>query len=392
MLSVEAAIHLVLSSAKKAAASVSVDISDALGSILSEDIISPINMPPFRQSAMDGYAVHFHEDAVYTIIDEVKAGDSKLPHLHPGEAVRIFTGAVVPDTANSVVRQEDVKRLGNKAHMTMEVKMDANIRPEGEQLRLGEVALRRGTKINTAHIGLIATLGLSRVHIQKEPSIAIVVTGNELKEANTPLQQGEIYESNGTMLEIALNSLHFNKVHKTRVEDDYHLTKEVLEELIAQHDIVLVSGGISVGDYDFVGKALKDLGVEEIFYKVRQKPGKPLFFGRKDETFVFGLPGNPAASLSCFYIYVYPLLHKYLGALQIELARVWLTSLSDFTVKGDRAQFLKARIQEDGVEILGGQSSSMLQTFGDANALIYIPTETTTLKKGDMVQTIILPH
>ncbi|MEQ3656555.1 MAG: gephyrin-like molybdotransferase Glp [Dokdonia sp.] len=367
-------------------------LEEALGCVLSEDILSTIDMPPFRQSAMDGYALNVGNSNSYRLVGEVKAGDNSNLLLNAGEAVRIFTGAPVPDTANTVVMQEKVNANDNHISIDDDVKIDMNIRPKGEQIKAGDVALEKGTTIKGAHIGFLASLGVTTVKVCRKPSIAIVVTGNELVRPGNSLAFGEIYESNGIMLKSVLSELGYKKVSTLSVEDDYESTKSILQEAIDNHDVVVVTGGVSVGDYDFVGKALNAIGVEEVFYKVKQKPGKPLFFGKKGEKSIFGLPGNPAAALSCFYIYVYPLLKRSQGASITSLQRISMPLKEAYTVKGTRAQFLKAKASEMGVMVLGGQSSAMVRAFGEANALVFIPEHISQIDKGEKVTTILLPN
>ena len=167
------------------------------------------------------------------------------------------------------------------------------------------MALQKGSKLTPASIGFLASIGITQVNVFKKPSIAIIATGNELVPGGTPLGYGQIYESNSLMLKAALQNLNFDNVTTHKVDDHYNDTLELLSDLIDSHDLILVSGGISVGDYDFVGKALDELKVKQLFYKVNQKPGKPLYFGKKDHKVIFALPGNPAAALSCFYLYVH---------------------------------------------------------------------------------------
>lgn len=368
------------------------NLSSSSGHFLAENVVSPINMPPFRQSAMDGYAVHLHHSNSYQLIGEVKAGDLSNPVLKPGEAIRIFTGAAVPDTANAVVIQEKVVVNGRSIDLDGIVHEGANIRPLGEQVKKGKTALEKGTKLTPAAIGFLASLGITALVAYQKPSIAIVITGNELIPPGTPLQYGQIYESNAPMLASALQHLGFSDYREYKVEDDYENTCKLLQNVMAKHDAVLITGGISVGDYDFVGKALKALEVEEIFYKVKQKPGKPLFFGKKDKTTIFALPGNPAAALNCFYVYVHTALQILSGNTNFELPTSEKKSVASFTKKGDRAQFLKAIIKGESVTILNGQSSSMLQTFALANGLVFLPEETKQINVGDMVKVITLPN
>ena len=366
-------------------------VEKAGGYVLFEDIYSPINMPPFRQSAMDGYALNLHDGLTYKLIGEVKAGDGHQPDLKIGDAVRIFTGAPVPDSANSIMMQEKVKSDGNFITIEHQISIEHNIRPFGEQVRAGDIALKKGTKLTPAAIGYLISLGITTVSVFKKPNIAIVTTGNELIEAGQKLSYGKIYESNSKMLLSALYGLKFYDVTLHKVEDVYSKTVEKLNAVIKENDLVLITGGISVGDYDFVGKALKELEVEELFYKVKQKPGKPLFYGKKGDTQIFALPGNPAAALSCFYVYVYIALQKMMNRDILELPRIEAISKSNFEKKGDRPQFLKAIYKNGEVEILEGQNSSMLQTFALSNALVYAPETITKIVEGDSIEVIQLP-
>lgn len=359
---------------------------------LIEDVVSPINMPPFRQSAMDGYALCLHDSLTYQLIGEVKAGDGHQPNLKPGEAVRIFTGAPVPDTANAVMMQEKVVVNGNSITIQNQIQINTNIRTEGEQVKKGELALKKDTKLTPAAIGYLCSLGIQEVSVFKKPTFALVTTGNELVESGQELTYGKIYESNSKMLQNALYNLKFYDITIHRVEDDFAKTCTKLKEVISKNDIVIISGGISVGDYDFVGEALSELKVESLFYKVNQKPGKPLFFGKKANKLIFALPGNPAAALSCFYIYVYIALQKMMNNSTIELPRIKAKSLSKFVKNGDRPQFLKAIYNEGTVEFMEGQNSSMLQTFAISNALVFVPEEITNIEINDLVDVILLPE
>jgi len=193
------------------------------------------------------------------------------------------------------------------------------------------------------------------------------------------------------MLQNALYNLDFHDVTIHNIVDDYEKTKTKLQTVINQNDLVIVTGGISVGDYDFVGKSLIELDVEEVFYKVKQKPGKPLFFGKKEGTLIFALPGNPAAALSCFYSYVYIALQKMMNREMLELPRIKAKSLSNFKKRGDRPQFLKAIYTHGEVKILEGQNSSMLQTFALSNAMVFIPEHISNIYPNDNVDVILLP-
>ena len=391
MITVEQAIHIVDSNSRRLNKKKRVSLSEATGYVLAEDVISPIHMPPFRQSAMDGYAVRIHDSEYYHVKGELQAGDGQDVTLQQGDAVRIFTGAPVPNDANAVVIQEKTTIKEQELEVHDEVRLQSNIRPKGEQIQKGENALTKGTVLNPAAIGYLTTLGITEVSVYTKPSIGIIATGNELAEAGNELKHGQIYESNSLMLLTALASLGYQDNEIYKVPDNFNATRNILEEVITAKDLVLITGGISVGDYDFVGKAIKELEVEQLFYKVKQKPGKPLFFGKKKDTYVFALPGNPAAALSCFYVYVKRCLKLLSGGKDAGPLSVNAVSLSAFNSKGDRAQFLKAFVNKGEVKILEGQSSAMLNTFAVANALLYLPETTKNIQVGDSVPLILIP-
>ncbi|WP_269221917.1 gephyrin-like molybdotransferase Glp [Flavobacterium sp. IMCC34518] len=369
---------------------VEISLFQARKHILAQSLMSPINMPPFRQSAMDGYALCLHDALVYVIVGEIKAGDSHLVNLIPGQAVKIFTGAAVPDSAQAVIQIEKVAANGTQLLLDELVAPETNVRPIGEQISAGDLALQKGTLLNAAAIGFLAGLGFTKIPVYKKPKVGIVVTGNELSKAGTPLEYGKVYESNGIMLQSALIDAFYDEVTIYEVNDDFENTKNKLNEALTANDVVLVSGGISVGDYDFVARALKDLQVETLFYKVNQKPGKPLFAGKLNNKVVFALPGNPAACLTCFYVYVLPTLTILSGAEANYQQAVLLPLAHDYEVKNTRSQFLKASINNGEAEILTHQNSSMLNSFSVSNGLVYVSHGHYELKKGDKVEVYLL--
>ena len=390
MISVEEALNKINLHQKKGTP-VLKKVKDCLGYITAENIHSPINMPPFRQSAMDGYAVALHNSNRYTLTGEVKAGDAPDYKLEPGQAVRIFTGAAVPNTANAVIMQEKTSVKNNQLVINESPKKEQNIRPEGEQIKKRELVLAKNSKLNPAALSYITSLGIEEVFVYPQPRISIIITGSELIQVGTPYVEGKIYESNSIMLKATLEQQGITNVKIHTIKDSFKSTKTTLDSAIQTSDFVLVSGGISVGDYDFTGKALKELRTEELFYRIKQKPGKPLYFGKNGNTYIFALPGNPASALTCFYIYALPLLKSFCGNSTIHLERTTKQLTHEYTVKGIRAQFLKAKVTDDNVEILGLQSSAMVHGFINANALVYLPENSVFIKKNSKVEVILLP-
>lgn len=357
----------------------------AQNQILAQDVISAINMPPFRQSAMDGYALHIHNSFSYKLIGEIKAGDAHIIELNPGEAIKIFTGAAVPDSANAVIQIEKTSIINETLVLKENIPLHSNIRPIGEQIKVNATALSKGTKLNAAAIGYLAGLGITTVSVFKKPSVGILVTGNELVKPGNTLEYGKIYESNSIMLHAALIDSGIKNITVYKVNDDFVNTKNNIEKALHENDILLISGGISVGDYDFVKGALDKLDVKTLFYKVNQKPGKPLLVGKIKDKLVFALPGNPAASLTCYYIYVQPILKKIAGELAAENQNVQKEIAHNFTVNNTRSQFLKAYFLDNSVTVLSHQNSSMLNTFAISNCILHLPEGDYELKKGSKV-------
>lgn len=362
-----------------------ISVQKALGYILAETIYSPINMPPFRQSAMDGYAFIHSEKHQYDVIGISQAGDHTDIKLKENEAVRIFTGAFVPKNADTVVMQEHVLANENSILITNMPKQFTNVRAKGEQIVKEDVVFEANTLITPAAIGFLACLGITEIEVYKKPKVAILVTGNELVKAGKELPKGKIYESNSVMLQAALQTIGIKKTKSFKVKDNLKATKKALKNILPKFDIVLISGGISVGDYDFVKEALLENDVQELFYKINQRPGKPMFFGSKNETLVFALPGNPASSLTNFYIYVYPAIKNRMGFSDIHLPKLVRKLNTGFINTTGKTLFLKALYDETNVTILEGQSSAMLNTFAIANSLLIVPHDKESLKKGEQV-------
>lgn len=364
--------------------SVEITLTEALNYTLTEDVFSPINMPPFNQSAMDGYAVNGTQDT-FELIDEIQAGcDASNIELKDGQAVRIFTGAMVPTSATTVIRQEIVVNNKTSISILQSYNQNENIRLIGEQIKQGDLAAKKGTRITAGVLGFLVGIGIEKVTVYRLPKIAVIATGNELVSAGEKLIPGKIYECNSHMIQAALKSLGFEAtIHK--VKDDFEATKTLFSQLISKNDLLIAAGGISVGDYDFVGKALEELNTETLFYKVKQKPGKPLYLGKNKTTYIFGLPGNPGAALSCFYIYVSNALAQLIGR-KAPFVVPKITQLGhNYSKPAGLTQFLKANINGDIVQILSHQSSAMLNVYADTNCIARLEEKETDWKAGDEI-------
>jgi molybdopterin molybdotransferase len=372
-----------------------INLQDINGGFTAENIISGINLPGFKNSAMDGYALLYsdYKKGVrkFKVIGEIQAGDTNKYNLIEGNAYRIFTGAPIPLNCDLVVMQEHVLSKENEIILEEEnSKPNQNIRNIGEQVKVDELALHKGSFLGSATIGYLASIGQSTINTISTPSVAVISTGNELVEQKKELKFGQIYESNSFGIVSQLKLWGVKNIVTSKLKDDYQDTLNRINEHLDTQDYLILTGGISVGDYDFVGKALKELGVKEIFYKVKQKPGKPIFFGRKGRCHIFALPGNPAAAISCLHIYVKTSLRKFRGAKDPTIEFVSLKAGNSFTKKGNRAQFLKAKLNNDSVTILEGQSSNMMQTFAVANVLVYLDENNPEIKAGDLVKSLLI--
>ncbi len=392
MISVEEAKRLLSGQIQKST-SVEVSISEAAGCVLAEDIFSPIDLPSFNQSAMDGYAVPSDGEnkKQFDVLGEIKAGDPPSFHLQSGQAVRIFTGAAVPDTADAIVIQEKVERINGTIQLSEVIKKGDCIRLKGSQIRKGELALKKNSFLNPAAIGFLASLGISKVKIHKKPDVSILVTGNEIIKPGNNLAHGEIYESNSFALDAALKQMHVTPKNISSASDDKGDLKNKIENCLSGSDVIILTGGISVGEYDLVHDALMEFNVKTIFYKVAQKPGKPFYAGKLNDKIIFALPGNPAAVLVCFYEYVYPAIRMMQEFENTMLPSLKLKLLNDITKKEDRALFIRAKRMTDGVMPLEKQDSNMLLSFAQADVLIYVPNETKQINKGEEVEVHVLP-
>ncbi len=392
MITVEEAKKIVIENVFALAEAISIETSSALGFMLAEDIFAPLDLPPFNQSNVDGYAISDLESNSWNVIAEIKAGDNASIELHKGEAVRIFTGAMVPDNAACVMMQEKIQRTENSISYNDTVLMNGeHIRKKGAQIKMGELAIKKDTLINPSIIGFIASLGLKNILVYRKPKIKLIVTGNELQQTGTTLELGKVYDSNSTSLSAAIATMGLAIEEIIFVKDEKQLLAGAVNTALKNTDVLLISGGISVGDYDFVNEVLMENNTTTLFYKIAQKPGKPLYFGKNNNTFVFGLPGNPASALTCFYEFVYPSLKKMQGREDVFLTSLKLAVENTISKKKGLAHFLKAYVKSSGVLPLDGQESFKMRAFTDANAFIYLPLEIETINKGDMVEVHLLP-
>lgn len=395
MITVKEANRLIYKEAKQLSTE-TVALSDTLNRVIATDLVSPIAHPYFDQSAVDGYGICYNHkvtsDLKFLIKGEIKAGDCSSIDLKNGEAIRIFTGAQVPKSVNTVVMQEFVKRTKDTILITKDqLKEGSHIREKGEQIKPMETALKKGSMITQEGIGFLASLGITQLAVYKTPRISIVVTGNEFAKKMADLENGKIFESNGLMLIAALQKTGIKASYQTCIDNEKALF-ELIKKEEREADVVLITGGVSVGDYDFTVPVLDKLGYNTLFHKIRQKPGKPLYFGKKPNKAAFGLPGNPRSVMICFYEYVYPYLRLLMGATRPELQSITLPLANDYTRKDDgKVHFLAAAISNNTVKLLDKQASHMLQTLAVADGLVILHEDELTKRKGDQVKMHLFP-
>ena len=378
-------------------------LQQSAGLTLAEDVFAETTIPAFPQSSMDGYAFSFsgwQQHKKLKITGEVAAGSNKIFTLAPRNAIRIFTGAAIPPGADTVVMQEKTK-TDNGELLIDDDKLQAgnNVRPEGSEINAGELALEKDVCLSPAAIGFLAGIGIKEVKAYPNPAISIIVNGNELQEPGKSLQYGQVYESNSFALNAVLQQLHFYNQKIYHSVDDPEIITGVLEKALQQSDVILLTGGISVGDYDFVLQAATQCGIEKLFHTVKQRPGKPLYFGKKvrvtdsdgqENKLIFGLPGNPSSVLTCMYQYVVPALAK-LSKRKINLQTIQAPLSKTFQKVAGRTHFLKGIYDGKTAIPLDAQESYRLRSFAKANCLIQIKEEVTTCKEGELVDVHLLP-
>jgi molybdopterin molybdotransferase len=366
--------------------------------VLAEEIIAREDIPFTDNSAMDGFAV-CHEDireatpsnpAVLELVGEVPAGKIFPGKLRKKQAVAIYTGAPIPLGADTVVEIEVTEVKDGKVYIYQARDIGANIRKKGEDVRAGEMVFAEGTVVSPTVIGVLASIGRSTVRVYRPPVVAIVSTGSELVDIDEPLFAGAVRNSNTYLLEALLREYPVKVINYGTVPDDPETLKHVLNEAKGKSDVILTTGGVSMGDYDLVKITLEELGFKRVFWKVAQKPGKPLAFYENGETVVFGLPGNPAAVHICFLEYVRPFLLKTIGYSKYEPLKIKARLRDGYTKKAGRLNFVRVSIfEKDGelwAEKAGAQGSGILSTSARSNAIALIPADVEEVKAGEEVE------
>ncbi len=400
MLEYAEARSLILAAARAPGAE-SVRLLEALGRTLAEDIKAREDIPPFAKAVMDGYAVRaadtdFPGGASFVeleVVEDLPAGRVGRRAVGPGQAVRIMTGAPIPKGADAVVMVERTEKAGAAVRVLRSVRPGENIGRAGEDLKKGEVGIERGTDIGPAEQGMLAALNRAAVRVARRPKLAVIATGDEIVEPGERKARGQIRNSNGYSL-LAMARAAGAEAEYLGIARDRRASLAAKIRRAAGADILVLSGGVSVGDHDLVKDQLESLGVRPVLWKVRIKPGKPVFFGVRGKQLVFGLPGNPTSAMVTFLIFVRPAIDKMLGRREIGPRRAKAVLVEDILLKPGRRQYLRGTLESAGpvlrVSPYADQKSGVLRSMVHSRVLIEAPPDAVRLERGGEVDILII--
>lgn len=370
-------------------------LRDAFNRIIAEDVTSPLNVPAYINSAMDGYAISHNDlpaegSTQLKVIGTAFAGTPFEGKVHSGQAVRIMTGAMVPEGADTVIMQEQAERDGDNLTIHSSHKPGENVRQIGEDITKGEVVLATGKKIRGAELGLLASLGIAEITVKRRLRVATFSTGDELCSIGETPRAGQIYDSNRYSLYGMLRAMNVEHLDMGVIRDDPDAIRNAFTTAAEAADVLITSGGVSVGDADYVKQTLDQLG-QVNFWKIKMKPGKPLAFGSISQTVFFGLPGNPVSAMATFYQIVQPSLHHLMGQSTTVPIRLKIHTAERLKKRPGRQDFQRGIMErnEQGelvVRSTGHQGSHILSSMSQANCFIILPSESGPVEAGEMVE------
>ncbi len=391
------AVRLVLENTHRLPAE-EVPLVEAQGLALAQDVRARFDSPPFDNSAVDGYAVRSADaeaGRTFKVVDEAPAGRPATKSVGEGEAIKIFTGGVIPEDADAVVMVENTSGWGEEFGLHKPASAGQNVRGSGEDVREGEVILEAGTEVGAPEIALAATQGYGALPVHRRPEVVVLSTGTELVEpGERELEPGEIYDSNSFAVIAQAQEVGARARRITAASDDAGVLREAVKEALETADVVVTSGGVSVGEKDLVKGTMLDLGVEQIFWGVKFKPGKPLFFGVREGASVFGLPGNPVSAMVCFELFVRPALAKMTG--REDRGRPRVQVYFEEAVKNNFGRMHAMRVSLEQTEkgwlarSVGAQGSGLVSSLTKADALALIGPESEGVRAGEPVEAIVL--
>jgi molybdopterin molybdotransferase len=388
MLSLEDARERILATLPPAK-SENVETTAAAGRILAKDVVSPLDLPPFDNSAMDGYALRAADVSAASadnpvalrIIGRIAAGGTFSGEVHPGECVRLFTGSMIPAGADAVVMQEDTRNDSarpNEILICDAAKAGENLRRQGDDVRCRATLAKAGDALTPVRIALLAATGVREVAVGWQPVVGLLATGSELREPGQQLEPGQIYESNRAALAPLIRRVGGVPKVFPLVPDTPQATLSAMQRAFAECDVVITSGGVSVGEMDFVKSAFEQMGGTLDFWKVAIRPGKPFVFGRSGGKFLFGLPGNPVSAFVTFLLLVGPALVRWQGGRNLTLSSRPGVLVEALNNRGDRRHFARVRMDAHGMVYSAGvQASHALTSLAAANGLVDVPPATT---------------
>ncbi|MCS6807862.1 MAG: molybdopterin molybdotransferase MoeA [Bacteroidota bacterium] len=369
-------------------------ILEAVGYVLACDSIAQEPSPRTTNSAMDGIAYAYSPECrVLTVVGESAAGKPFKGEVLHGQAITISTGAVVPESVDTVVPREDYVVNGSTVHIIQSVRPGQWIRHRGTEYSAGSCVLRAGTLIRPAHCALAAQLGLSHLAVWDAPRVALLASGQELVDASErcDLSDAQVYDTNTPMLQAAVRESGGNVCMVQRIPDELYASEQALQKAIECADIICTTGGVSVGEHDYIRRAAERLGFETVFWRVRQKPGKPFFFARRNRVLLFGLPGNPVSAYICFRYYVQPVI-----AAMRRYSSVWKTAKavmgSSLVNRHGRAEFVRVRLTQESsglvAEALNKQDSYMLTSLTEADGIVFLDADT-AMDEGMQIEVML---
>lgn len=372
-----------------------VHLRAALGRVLAQPVVSTIDVPPYTNSAMDGYAVRGQDlpangDAELTVVGTAFAGEPFGKLVGKSECVRIMTGGKMPDGTDTVIMQEHVERDGDRIRIQAGHQQGQNVRQAGEDMAAGQAVLEAGSRLLPADLGLIASLGIGEVRVSRRLRVAFFSTGDELRSIGEPLGEGQIYDSNRYTLHGMLTRLGVEVIDMGVIRDEREAVREAFLEASRSADAVITSGGVSVGEADYVKETLDALGAVG-FWKIAMKPGKPLAFGRVGDAMFFGLPGNPVSVMVTFYQFVQPALRQMMGERGAAPITVRVPCATALRKVPGRTEFQRGCLQHDRdgalvVSTTGLQGSHVLSSMSRANCFIILPGESSGAEAGEQVE------
>ena len=374
-----------------------IPLTESKGRVVASAIDAPMDLPPFDASAMDGYALHvndLNQDRALAVVGESRAGHVYQDPLAPGTAIRIFTGAPIPRGTSAVVIQEDVERNGDQIRFRASLKIGENIRRRGHDIAKTQLLAKAGDRLDAYKISWLAACGVTNVTVVRRIRVALFSTGDELIDPGTPLGPGQIYDANRTALRELVSERPVEVLDLGALPDDPHAINRALETAAKAADVVVTSGGVSVGDADYVKDVVAQAGSLD-FWKIALKPGKPLAVGRVGKALFFGLPGNPVSTIITYLLFVAPTIDRLCGMSDNTPYRLPAILQETIEHHQGRREYVRGvfRTNNDRVTVspTGDQSSNRLATFANANCLIVVPEQTDDIKAGSVVDIVLLP-